>query len=211
MQHDLTPDENSLLKAIVGIDDVIDKNGLELMKLSMYEELTEAERNDAKSPSDLATYLMKHDYNPQDLLERFIYTLRMLGRRHYGHRAARNLEKSFCHRFNTIGPVKSNVDRQKFLLYQYLVTACRLIPSDCCKCFICQCARVLGHNPKKYKTPCQVLVKLLHENELTCDNHVHFMEDLFVKAGVSESVMEEYENMCTKIKSKSMASVLYLH
>ena len=37
------------------------------------------------------------------------------------------------------------------------------------------------------------------------------MEDLFVKAGVSESVMEEYENMCTKIKSKSMASVLYLH
>ena len=204
MQHDPILNENSLLKAIVEIDDVIDKNGLELMKLSMYEELTQAEKDDAKSPSDLARYLKEHDYNPQDLLERFIYTLRMLGRRHYGHRAARNLEKSFCHQFNTIGPVKSKVDRQKFLLYQYLVTACRLIPSDCCKRFIHLCAEMLGHHPNNYETPCQVLIKLLYQNKLTCDNHVDFMEDLFIKAEVSESIMEEYENMCTKIKSESM-------
>lgn len=179
------------------------------MKLSMYDELTQDERNNANSPSDLATYLKKHYGNPQDLLERFIYTLRMLGRRRYGHRAARNLEKSStrskCHPYNNIAPAKSIVDRQKFLLYQYLVTACRLIPSDCCKSFIHLCVKKLGHHPNNYETPCQVLTKLLQLNMLTCDNHVDFIEDLFIKAGVSESIMEEYENMCIKIKSKPMA------
>ena len=200
-------DENAVLKEIIKTDDLIDDKGLELMKLSMHEELTQSEKEAAKSPSVLAVCLKKRYDNLEDLLARFIYALRMLGRRHYGHRAARNLEKTFssltrCHPFDNMVPTKSKVDRQRFLLYQHLVTACRLIPPEHCDAFVHQCAKIknLEINERKY-TPCQVLIKLLHENKLTCDNQEDFMEDAMVKAGVSESIMDEYENICTKIDS----------
>lgn len=199
-------DENALFKAIhvARIDDLIDDNGLELMKLSMYEELTQNEKDNSKNPSALARHLEKYYDNPQDLQERLIYTLRMLGRRHFGHRAARKLEKLFgsqYHPFDNMVPAKSKIDRRRFLLYQHLVTACRLIPPDSWKGFIHQCAKILKVNERKYKTPCQVLIKLLHENKLTCDNHEDFMEEVMVKAGISESIMDEYENICIKIDS----------
>ncbi len=196
-----------MFREIVKTDDLIDDKGLELMKLSMHEELTQTEEDDAKSPSDIARYLTRHYDIPQDLLARFIYTLRMLGRRHYGHRAARNLEKAFGSRWHPFDniimvPTKSKVDRQKFFLYQHLVTACRLIPPEGCDAFVHQCAKLqnLEINVSKY-TPCQVLVKLLHKNKLTCDNHEDFIEDAMVKAGVSESILEEYEKICNKINS----------
>ena len=176
------------------------------MKLSMYEELTQTEKDDAKSPSDLARHLKKHYDNSLDVQERLIYTFKILGHRHFGYRAARKLEKSLgsrCHPFDIVpSQLYCQVNRQKFLLCQYLVTACRLIPQDCWEGFIKQCAKRLGHNWHKYDTPCQVLIKLLQQSKLTCRNHVDFMEDALVKAGVSESIMEEYENICNKIECK---------
>ena len=162
-QQDLIQDENVVLKEIIKTDDLIDDKGLELMKLSMHEELTQHEKEAAKSPSDLARYLRKRYDNPEDLVARFIYTLRILGPRHYGCRAARNLEKIFgskCHPFDNMVPTKSKVDRQRFLLYQHLVTACRLIPLECCDAFVHHCAKIknLEINENKY-TPCQVLIK----------------------------------------------------
>ena len=197
-------DENTIFKAIVKTDDLIDDKGLELMKLSMHEELTQNEKESARSPSDVARCLKKYYDNPQDLLARFIYTLRILGSRHYGRRAARNLEKavgSGWHPFDNV-PTKSKVDGQRFFRYQHLVTACRLIPPERCDDFVHQCAKIkkLEINVEKY-TPCQVLVKLLHENKLPCDDQEDFMEEAMVKAGVSESILEEYEKICIKIKS----------
>jgi hypothetical protein len=209
-------DENAVFREIVKTDDLFDDKGLELMKLSMHEELTQTEKDGAKSPSDVARCLKEHYDNPQDLLARFIYTLRMLGRRHYGHRAARNLEKAFGSRWHPFDnniimvPRKSKVDRQRFFLYQHLVTACRLIPQERCDAFVHQCAKLqnLEINAGKY-TPCQVLIKLLHKNKLTCDNQEDFMEDAMVKAGVSESILEEYEKICNKINSMWHSIIMY--
>lgn len=175
------------------------------MKLSMYEELTQDEKDSKESPSDLAVCLKGRYDNPQDLLARFIYTLRMLGRRHYGHRAARNLEKAlkFNSRFdNNMVPIKSKVERQRFLLYQYLVTACRLIPPESWGAFVHHCAKIekLEINERMF-TPCGVLVKLLHEAKLTCSNQEEFIEKVMVRAGISETIMEEYEKICIKIDS----------
>ena len=175
------------------------------MKLSMHEELTQNEKESARSPSDVARCLKKHYDNPQDLLARFIYTLRMLGSRHYGRRAARNLEKALIgsrwHLFDNV-PTNAKVDRQRFFLYQHLVTACRLIPPERRDKFVHQCAKIrkLEINEGKY-TPCRILVKLLHENKLTCDDQEDFMEEAMVKAGVSEGILEEYEKICIKISS----------
>ena len=200
-------DENTIFKAIANAktDDLIDDNGLELMKLSMYEELSQNEKESARSPSDMARCLKRHYDNPQDLLARFIYTLRMLGSRLYGRRAARNLEKAVGSRWHLLFdnvPTKSKVDRQRFFLYQHLVTACRLIPPEHCDNFVRWCAKIkkLEINVGKY-TPCQVLEKLLHENELPCHDQEDFMEEAMVKAGVSESILEEYEKICIKISS----------
>ena len=75
------------------VDDHIDEESLEIMKLGMRRELTQVQRDEAKSPSDLYRALECH-YRFQDssvCLARFIYALKRLGHRRYGHRAIRQL------------------------------------------------------------------------------------------------------------------------
>ena len=173
------------------------------MKLSMRSELTQDERDDAKSPSDLAHYLQEQYDSPLVLQARLIYTLEILGHRSYGYRAVRKLEESYKPPpFDIVTNLPPKVDKEEFLLYQYLATACRLIPQDCCEHFIYHCAEKLeGYNHNMFTTPCEVLTTLLQETVLKPDNHVDFMEDALIEAGVPESTIQKYNTICNKITS----------
>ena len=183
------------------------------MKLSMRSELTQAEMEGAKSPSDLAHCLMKSHYSePSILLARFLYALKILGHRRYGYRAMRRIYSILNECIDHPPAIQSssdikfeidahvNVDKNTFLLNQYLATACRLIPPKCCGSFILYCAKQLGHNPEKYSTPCEVITKMLEQQIISPDNHLEFMEDALITAGVSERVLQEYQDLCTKSK-----------
>ena len=89
------------------------------MKLSMRSELTQDERDSAKSPSDLARCLQEQYDNPIVLQARFIYILEMLGHRYYGCRAVRKLEKTReTPPFNITTDLPPNVNKKEFLLHQ---------------------------------------------------------------------------------------------
>ena len=194
--------------AMASIDDLIDNDGSQIMVLSMRRELTEDQGQNDRHPSDLVTYLMEHYDNPDIVYSRLVYTLQILGHRRYGHRAMRKLEAS--RKSNNDRPFDIDfhikVDKNEFLLHQYLAVACRVIPPDCWNNFIAYCSNEIlgGHNPSLYKTPCQVLTKMLEEDKVTPENHEEVMEEALINAGVPEQSLEKYQEICSQIECKSL-------
>lgn len=176
-------------------------------------EIAQNVRETARSPSDLVTPLMEHYDNPEIVYARFIYAFQILGHRLYGHRAIRKME---CVR-RAQGDIQfdidnyGTVDEREFLLHQFLAIACRVIPSDCRESFIAYCANEMGHNRNNYNMPCEVLTRLLMENKITTENHVELMEDAMIKAGVPETVLQEYQEICDKIESKLHSVFACMH
>ena len=180
------------------IDGDIDENSLEIVKLSMRCELTQDERDSIKDTLSLCNCLLKH-YNPtnlEELLSRVIYALEILGHRRYGYRAIRKIEKK-CK--PPPFDIDGLVEKEKFLLHQYLAVACRLIPQSSNRSFIIHCAKELSHNPNKYATPCSIITQLLEQDKLTVKNHKEFMEEALIKADFSELQLNVYHDTCNRI------------
>ena len=201
-------DENTLLKLISSIDDLIDDKGLEIMKLSMQGELTQTERDSANSPSDLLHSLKEKYITPTVLYARIIYTLEIVGHKFYGYRAVRKMEKVYTPPHFDVATQLHSTNTDEFFLYQCLAVACRLIPENSWDSFIFHCAEMLNHNRGRYTTPCQVLAKMLQEGVLNTENYRDTVEEALIKAGVSESVLHKYHKSCTKITSKHGPSSL---
>ena len=169
----------------------------------MYSELVQTERDNANSPSDLLHCLKKKYITPTLLYARFIYTLEIVGHRFYGYRAIRKMEKVYTPpHFDVATQLHSTINTDEFILHQCLAIACRLVPENTWDSFIFHCAEKLNHNRNRYTTPCQVLTKMLQEGVLMTENHEDIVEEVLVKAGISESVLHKYHKSCTKITGK---------
>ena len=196
-------DEDTLLKLISSIDDLIDDKGLEIMKLSMQSELTQTERDSANSPTDLLHCLKRKYITPTELYARMAYSLEIVGHRFYGYRAIRKMEKVCTPpHFEVVTQLHSTANIDKFFLYQCLAVACRHIPDSSWEGFILHCAEMLNHNPSRYTTPCQVITKMLQEGVLTTENYEDIVEEALIKVGVSESILHKYHKSYTKITGK---------
>jgi hypothetical protein len=199
-------DEDTLLKLISSIDDLIDDKGLEIMKLSMQSELTQTERDSATSPTDLLHCLKRKYITPTVLYARIAYSLEIVGHRFYGYRAVRKMEKVCTPpRFDVVTQLHSTTNIDEFFLHQCLAVACRLIPESSWEGFIFHCAEMLNHNRARYSTPCQVITKMLREGVLTTENYEDIVEEALIKAGVSESILHKYHKSYTKITGKCFA------
>ena len=86
-------DENKVHKWIIRVDEHIDQESLEIMKLGMQSELKQIDTEKAERPSDLYHALeCRYQYQePSVCLARFIYALKRLGHRRHGHRAIEQL------------------------------------------------------------------------------------------------------------------------
>ena len=178
------------------------------MKLSMHSELTQEERDKANSPSDLLHRLKEKYLTPTVLYARIIYTLEIVGHRFYGYRAIRKMEKTCTPpHFDVATQIHSATDIDEFFLHQCLAIACRIIPEDSWDRFIFHCAEMLNHNPNRHTTPCQVITKMLQEGVLTSENCEDVMEDVLIKAGISETILHKYHKSCTKINSKCKSTI----
>ena len=171
------------------------------MKLSMYNEISEDFRENEKSLSQLYNHLKsRYNNDPTSTLVRLIFALETLGHMRYGSRAANVLKKLFK---DDPPALKKTITAEDFHFQQQLAIACKLLPSNCYKKFICHCAKQMGHNRRWYKTPSEVIRVLISTTTLTKDNCSEFMEDALIKAGVSESKLQMYSEQNNKSKYKS--------
>ena len=156
------------------------------MKLGMRSELTQVQRDEAKSPSDLYRAL-ECRYRFQDssvCLSRFIYALKRLGHRRYGHRAIRQLrdfsiiEPTAFHPADYLG--ENDLKIFKFLqsLVEVLValkgkqnTQQKLIKYFTEK-------HLNGANPSNIKTLCSLFTLLLEREIITVDRAQCLIEAL---------------------------------
>ena len=79
------------------VDRHIDNSSVEIMKLGLRTELTQTERDKAKTASDLYYALANHT-DSEALLARYVYALEKLGRRRHGYRAVRKLSEFSIYR-----------------------------------------------------------------------------------------------------------------
>lgn len=189
------------MRTLIGsLDKDIDREGLEIMKLSMRCELRQDHVENATKASELCYHLMEYYNNAEIVVRRIIYALEILGHRRYGYRAVRKVESVYRPPalFETT-MLPERVNKEHFLLHQYLAVACRHISEECSRHFIAICANRLDQNSKNFATPCAVITKLLEENVVTVDNHEDYMEEVLVEAKVSESQLKQYHDICIRI------------
>ena len=155
---------DDILKWIVRVDDHIDRESFDIMKLGMRGELTQTERDIALKPSDLYHALAKH-YKQPIALARFIYALKKLGHRRHGCRAVGQLRE-----FSISKPRKFNpatyMRREKlklFQLHQCLVEVLVHLGEKYYPKLISHFTRthLHGTNPKTIDSPCALFKQLL--------------------------------------------------
>ena len=163
------------------MDDHIDTESLDIMKLGMRGELTQTERDAADQPSDLYHALVKH-YEPPVALARFVYALERLGHRRHGRRAVNELSEFFISipdQFTAAAHMtEDNVEA--FLLHQSLVDVLvhleeeyytKIIPH-----FAKTCLR--GINPNTIDSPCALFTQMLETGVITTANTDRLVEGL---------------------------------
>jgi hypothetical protein len=163
------------------VDDHIDPESLDIMKLGMRGELSQTERDTACMPSDLYHALAKH-YEPPVALARFVYALERLGHRRHGHRAVNELSEfsiSKPDQFNAAAHMTED-KLEAFLLHQRLVDVLvhleeeyypKIIPH-----FTKTCLR--GINPNTIDSPCALFTQMLERGVITKDNTDRLVEGL---------------------------------
>ena len=191
--------EDNALKSLAVAECLIDKESLDIIKLSMHNEISEDFRENTKSLSQLYNHLKsRYNNDPTKTIVRLIFALEILGHMRYGYRAANVLKKLF--KDDPPALDMSPAMKEDFLFQQLLAIACKLLPSNCYKKFIRYCAKQMRHNQRLYRTPCEVIRVLISTTTLTKDNCSEFMEDALIKAGLSESKLQMYSNQCSKSK-----------
>ena len=177
------------------MDEYIDSESIEILKLSTRSELTQRERDEVKRPSDLYHALANHYSDPAVQLARFIYALEKLGHRRYGSRAVRELGQANGIIFDH---TKLNGDTNIFLLHQHLADLCCMLPNTYQSKLIDHFAKELQINPSTCKTPCEILTKALEKEILTADDHINVIEDALIKVGLSENKIKVYIGSCQR-------------
>lgn len=194
------------------LDDYIDQESLEIMKLSMRLELSQAELESVRYLSDLFRTLEKHYDNSEVLLARFMYTLKILGHGRYGERAIRGLEslQQKLNPFSLDKDLKRGVDFDNFCLHQHLALACSMVPKEGNKCVIRQFARMINVNPSTVSTPCEIVTKLIESRKITVKNQLDLVEEVFIKSKLfSEDQLRKYRENCELISKDESNCVCY--
>lgn len=157
------------------------------MKLGMRSELTQAQRDEARSPSDLY-HAIECRYRFQDdssvCLARFIYALKRLGHRRYGYRAIRQLsdfsivEPPAFHPTTYLGTDELKIFR--FLQSLVEVLVCLKGSQDTQEKLIRYFAEehLHGTNPSNIKTLCRLFTRLLEREVINADRPQALVEAL---------------------------------
>lgn len=188
-----SPQQTARDQWVAMVDDYIDKESLDILKLSVGSELNETQCQKIKIASDLYCELAQHYTDPEMRLSRFIYALEKLGHRRYGCRAIRHLEERY--RPAPFDLAKLKVDMNKFILLQRLTVLCCTLPKDRYDRFSDHLAKKVLANPKKYNTPWKILRKALKKNLITSENHLDVLEEALIEVELSErQIKEAFEN-----------------
>ena len=166
------------------VDDYIDEDSLEIMKLGMRSELTQAQRDESRSPSDLYHAIECRYHDSSVCLARFIYALKRLGHRRYGYRAIRQLsefpivEPPAFHPTTCLGT--DEFKRFRFLQNLVEVLVCLKGNQDTqdklIRYFVEE--HLHGTNPNNIKTLCHLFTLLLEREVISADRPQALVEAL---------------------------------
>ena len=160
------------------VDRHIDNSSIEIMKLGLRTELTQIERDKAKTASDLYRALANH-IDSEALLARYIYALEKLGRRRHGYRAVRKLSE-----FSIEKPVKFDPASKplEFSFHQCLVDISVHLDTSCHSRLIAYAAKAFldGANPRLIQSPHELLINLLQMRVISKDDQKDLVEALHI-------------------------------
>ena len=160
------------------VDRHIDNSSVEIMKLGLRTELTQTERDKAKTASDLYYALANH-IDPEALLARYVYALEKLGRRRHGYRAVRKLSE-----FSIEKPVKFDSASKplEFSFHQCLVDISVHLNTSCHSRLIAYAAKAFldGANPRLIQSPHELLMNLLQMRVISKDDQKDLVEALHI-------------------------------
>lgn len=198
-------DEDVVRKWVVQLDDLIDPESLEIIKLSLRSELKQTQLDNITRSSDLYNALKNSKVydDEHSILARIMYALMVLSHRRYGHNALRRLGKEQCQSPFKISSLPARVDHAKFSMCQCLATACVVLKPENNERFIKHFANQLEINRNTVKTPCEIFVKMLQSDKITSENYHDLIEEAMVKSHLSDEKIEEYQKRCENI-SKEM-------
>ncbi len=170
--------DNNVLRWLQIVDNHIDKCSVEIMKLGLQTELTQIERDNAKTASDLYHALANH-IESEALLASYVYGLEKLGRRRHGFRAVRRLSE-----FSIEKPFKFDPASKppEFRFYQCLVDISVHLDSNYHSRLIAYAAKTLlnGENPGLINSPHELLIKLLQMRVISKDDQKELVEALHI-------------------------------
>ena len=171
-----------MLKWIQAVDNHIDENSVEIMKLGMKTELTQMRREKARKPSDLYHALANHYPDSEKQLARYVYALEKLGRRRHGFRAVRRLNDFSIKKPAQFVPTGESIDVQEFNFYQCLVDISVHLDVRCHSRLAAYAAKMFldGENPGLIKSPHELLTKLLQRQVISKDNQKDLVEALHI-------------------------------
>lgn len=161
---------DSLLKWANHLDDWIEPNATKLMKISLLGELSTAELERVTRASELFLTLLRVQTaagkSQEDILSRFIYTLRLNA---WGHEATRHLE---TYKLSKPAQFDDSSQPDDFKLYQCLAKVYGDILENkfCERHIIAYCAAVLETNPKNISDFYALLNILLKQTKLTVND-----------------------------------------
>ena len=197
---DESSDEDIMRKWLVQLDDLIVPESLEIIKLSLRSELKQVQLESIGSSADLCDALRGVYDDEQKVLARIMYALKVLGHRRYGYYALRKLQQTVTlpTEFD-LSCLPTIVDHDKFCLYQHLATVCRVLPRENYDRFIKHFATQLEINHSTVKTPCEVLVKMLLADKISCENHEELIEEAMIKSHLCDDALKIYQTRCGEI------------
>ena len=172
-------DDDRVRRWLEIVDRHIDNSSVEIMKLGLRMELTQTERDKAKTASDLYHCLANHIIDSEALLARYVYALEKLGRRRHGYRAVRKLNE-----FSIEKPVKFDPTSNplEFSFHQCLVDISVHLDTSCHPRLIAYAAKALldGANPQLIRSPHELLIELLQMRVISKDDQKDLVEALHI-------------------------------
>ena len=166
------------------VDDYIDEDSLEIMKLGMRNELIQAQRDESRSPSDLYHAIECHYHDSSVCLARFIYALKRLGHRRYGYRAIRQLSG-----FSIVEPPafqpNTYLGTDELKLFRFLQNLVEILvylkgsqdtPDKLIRYFVEK--HLHGTNPNNIKSLCHLFTLLLEREVISADEPQALVEAL---------------------------------
>ena len=179
------------------------------MKLGMRSDLTQAQRDDAKSPSDLYCAL-EYCYRHHDQtvhLARFVYALESLGHRRYGHRAVEQLREFSIPKPTEFNPAAymGSDELETFKFHQLLVDILVHLKEEHNMSRLLVKYFTENHldrtNPRRIETLCSLFTLLLDRGVITKDNP-HALVKGLRKVGANNSATCIYNSPAKSMQKR---------